>query len=73
VPCRKLRAFLFSHKREHEMFQSRLLTEELDPAIRVRELAAGYRDKWRIWLAGGGGRVSWTASRVLKTKRLQKG
>ena len=55
------------------MFERWLHSVELDAVVRVREAETGYRDKWRIWLAGGGGRVSWTASRVLKTKRLQKG
>jgi hypothetical protein len=38
------------------MIESRLLTEELDAAMGVKEMAGGYRDKWWIWMAGDGGR-----------------
>jgi len=36
------------------MFERRVHTDELDAAMRVRAAETGYRDKWRIWLAGSG-------------------
>jgi hypothetical protein len=43
---------LFSHKRKSGMSESRSLTDKLDAAIGVKEAETGYRDTWRIWLAG---------------------
>src|SRR5258705_4698985 len=43
---------------------------DLDATVGVREATAGYRDKWRIWLAGGGISLLRTACRALKTRRL---
>jgi hypothetical protein len=55
------------------MFERWLHSVELDAVVRVREAETGYRDKWRIWLAGGGGRRRGMACRVLKMRGLQRG
>ncbi len=55
------------------MIEGRRLTHELDAILRVRERETGYRDKWRIWLAGGGGRMRGAACRALITMNLPGG
>jgi hypothetical protein len=52
------------------MFERRLHTDELDAAMGVREVETGYRDKWRIWLAGGGECEQSVICRPLKTRGL---
>jgi hypothetical protein len=64
---------LFSHKRKSGMSERCLHTDELDAANGVRKAETGYRDKWRIWLAGGGEGVWGAERRLLKRNRLPGG
>jgi hypothetical protein len=61
---------LFSHKRKSGVFERRLHTDELDAAIGVRKAETGYRDTWRIWLAGDTGEGRQATCRSLKERRL---
>ena len=64
---------LFSHKRKSGMFERWSLTNKLDAAIGVKEAETGYRDTWRIWLAGGWWGVHGWVCRLLKTREFAVG
>ena len=55
------------------MIEGRRHIAELDAMVGVREAETGYRDKWRIWLAGGRERARGAACRALKTMNLPEG
>lgn len=55
------------------MFESAWPASELDASAGVKETETGYRDRWRIWLARGGGGEQRVACRPLKTRDLPGG
>jgi hypothetical protein len=55
------------------MFESAWPASELDAIVGVREAEAGYKDRWRIWLARGDVGDRRRPCRVLKMRRLLAG